>query len=255
MGSTITKHPAGAGLRWLVEGWRLFAKSWGVFIGIMLVMLILMIGANFIPILGQLAVSLFGPVLAGGFFYACNRLTNDQPIGIGDLFAAFRSGAPTGPLIGLGALSLVFYLIVFVLMFFASSSMMVAMDALQAGSPDAAAMVPPAVVSPMMLFVSLAVLTLTALWYAAMAFAIPEIAFNGQGPVQALGRSLKASLRNWLPLLIFGLLSFLAMMIGLMVTFGLGILVIGPWTGAALYCAWRDIFLSPVSTDSSVVQV
>ena len=258
MSATINKHAAGRGLGWLGAGWQLFAKSWGVLLGMTLILTLILLVATFVPLLGQLAVTLFGPVFAGGFFYAYNRLADGHEISVVDLFAAFRSGAPTGPLLGLGALSLVFYALVFLFIIVLSSAMMMGMDAAQLSqfenfdpqTSDPRELLP--AIGPMFLIGAGVMLILTGLWYAAMAFAVPQVAFNGAGPVNALGTSLKASLINWLPLLISGVITFVVMLITVPLTLGFAMLVLGPWMGASLYCAWRDIFLQ--AAGSSVVE-
>lgn len=258
MSGVINKHRAGMGLRWLIGGWRLFTRSWGVFVGMTLLLTVIMLVTTFVPLLGQLAVTLFGPVFAGGFFYAYNRVADGHKISVGDLFAAFRSGAPTGPLLGLGGLSLVFYALMFLFIVVMGSAMMMGMDAAELSrfehfdpqTTDPRELLP--AIGPLFFVAGGLALILTGLWYAAMAFAVPQVAFNSAGPINALGTSLKASLINWLPLLVSGLLSFLALLVAVPLTFGLAMLVLGPWMGASLYCAWRDIFLPQAGT--SVVQ-
>jgi hypothetical protein len=58
---------------------------------------------------------------------------------------------------------------------------------------------------------------------------------------EAFAQSFAAFARNPAPLLVFGALSFGLLMLGLL-TNGLGLLLALPWSAAASYAAWKDIF-------------
>jgi hypothetical protein len=65
--------------------------------------------------------------------------------------------------------------------------------------------------------------------------------FDGEGFRAAFAQSGAAFARNLAPLVLYGALSFGLVMIGL-ATNGIGLLLALPWSAAASYAAWKDIF-------------
>ena len=65
--------------------------------------------------------------------------------------------------------------------------------------------------------------------------------FDGERFRAAFAQSGAAFTANFAPLLLYGALSFVLLMIGL-ATSGLGLLLALPWSAAASYAAWKDIF-------------
>ena len=67
------------------------------------------------------------------------------------------------------------------------------------------------------------------------------VLFDGEEFGAAFAQSAAAFARNTGPLLVYGLLSFLLLMLGL-ATSGIGLLLALPWSAAASYAAWKDVF-------------
>jgi uncharacterized membrane protein len=65
--------------------------------------------------------------------------------------------------------------------------------------------------------------------------------FDGESFRTAFAQSGAAFARNLTPLVLYGALSFGLVMVGL-VTNGIGLLLALPWSAAASYAAWKDIF-------------
>ncbi len=65
--------------------------------------------------------------------------------------------------------------------------------------------------------------------------------FDGEDFRDAFAQSGAAFARNTGPLAVYGLLSFLLLMMGL-ATSGIGLLLALPWSAAASYAAWKDVF-------------
>ncbi|MGE5089449.1 MAG: hypothetical protein ACM3QY_10020 [Candidatus Levyibacteriota bacterium] len=65
--------------------------------------------------------------------------------------------------------------------------------------------------------------------------------FDGAPLRDVFAQSWTAFLRNLAPLAVYGALSFVLLMLGLL-TNGLGLLLALPWSAAASYAAWKDIF-------------
>ena len=72
------RHPAafvaGAGWTWVVQGWRLFARSPVMWIVAVLLLCIMQFALLLIPLLGAVIVHVLNPVFAGGLALACRVL-------------------------------------------------------------------------------------------------------------------------------------------------------------------------------------
>jgi uncharacterized membrane protein len=65
--------------------------------------------------------------------------------------------------------------------------------------------------------------------------------FDGAGFREAFAQSGDAFLRNLVPLALYGAIAFVLLMLGV-ATSGLGLLLALPWSAAASYAAWKDVF-------------
>ena len=65
--------------------------------------------------------------------------------------------------------------------------------------------------------------------------------FDGAGFRHAFTQSAAAFTRNLRPLVVFGALSLALLLVGL-ATSGLGLLLALPWSAAASYASWKDVF-------------
>jgi len=81
---------AGAGVDWIGEGWRLFAKAPLMWVISILVLVVLAVVVNIIPIIGGLAFQLLQPVFAAGFIVACRSIETGGEFELEHLFAGFK---------------------------------------------------------------------------------------------------------------------------------------------------------------------
>ena len=70
----------------------------------------------------------------------------------------------------------------------------------------------------------------------------PLVLFGNALPLQALGISVKACWRNWLPLLVYGVVLIPVVLVAALIPMLLGMLVAGPILFGSLYTAYQDIF-------------
>ena len=49
-------RPAGNGWTWIADGWRMFMKAPGIWIAVVVVMMAIALAANFIPLVGPIAM-------------------------------------------------------------------------------------------------------------------------------------------------------------------------------------------------------
>jgi uncharacterized membrane protein len=228
-------RPAANGWTWIAEGWELFKRQPGMWIGIVVLAAVIFIAVGLIPIVGNLAMTLFGPVFAGGVMVGCKTLDSGGELELGHLFAGFRSR--TGTLIGVGAFYLAGTLaVVLVVSLIMGVGMLTMMGG---GDPkDVAAM---GVTFLLALLVMLALLlpVIMAVWLAA-----PLVMFHDQGALEAMKGSFSGCLKNVLPFLLYSVVLFVLMIIATLPVL-LGWLVLGPVFAASIYTSYRDIYLKP----------
>src|SRR6185436_19652205 len=123
---------AGQGWAWIASAFGLFRKRAAAWIGITVVLFVVLFVLNLIPLLGALANMLLMPVFLGGLLLGCRALDNDGEFGVGQLFAGFSN--QTGRLVILGALTLVGWIAIMIVVFAVIGS---SMKGLMSGDPAA----------------------------------------------------------------------------------------------------------------------
>ncbi len=91
---------AGRGWTWLAQGFSLFAKSPGVWIGVMLIFFFGTMVVALIPIIGSLAINLLMPVIFAGLLLGCRALQHGEPLEVSHLFAGFKQNVGQLVLVG-----------------------------------------------------------------------------------------------------------------------------------------------------------
>jgi uncharacterized membrane protein len=222
--------PSGNGWQWIVSGWELFKLNPGVWIANVLILFVVLIVLSVIPLLGQLAAQLLLPVFVGGLMLGCYALTHGEPYEVGHLFAGFRE--KFGPLLLLG----VFYVVASLAIFF-----VVAMVFGMGFLATAVSMKPSGSIMTVLLMVlvtmALGIPLAMAIWFAPALVVMQNIA-----PLDAMKQSFQACLKNIVPFLVYGIVSFVISILAA-IPFLLGYLVWGPVIVASVYAGYRDIFL------------
>ena len=228
-------QPAGHGWSWIAEGWELFKRQPGVWIGIVLIAFVIFILVALIPFVGGLLLSLFGPVFGAGIMIGCKSLDSGGQLEIGHLFAGFKE--KTGTLIAVGSIylgaSLVVMLVVGVTMGVGMAAMM------GQGDPQQMQTMGMTMVLAMLITFALLLPVVMAIWLAS-----PLVVFHEQGAVEAMKGSFFGCLKNIVPFLVYGIVMFVLMILA-SIPLGLGWLVLGPVFGASIYASYRDIYLKP----------
>ena len=227
--------PAGNGWRWIADAWAFTAEQRWTFIGLFLLIVLLQIAANFVPLIGPLALSLLSPVIVGGFLLGCEGVRRGERLEVGHLFAGFQRHS--GKLIGLGALSLAFGILAAIIMLsIVGASMFPALFGGAEPNPEEVM----GTLVPMLLAV-LVILALSLPLWMAMMFATPLIVLTDAELVPALKTSFFACLKNVLPFLVWSVAIFVLAIVASIPLF-LGWLLLGPILMVSLYLAYRDIF-------------
>jgi len=228
-------RPAGNGWSWIAEGWELFKRQPGLWIGMVLLAAVIFIAASLIPIVGPLATTLFGPVFAAGVMVGCKTLDSGGELELGHLFAGFRER--TGTLIAVGALYLAATVVVIVVVSLVMGVGMMTM--MGAGDPQEVAAMGMTIVLAVLIMFALLLPAVMAIWLAA-----PLVVFHEHGALEAMKGSFAGCLKNILPFLVYSVVLFV-FAIAATLPLMLGWLVLGPVFAASVYASYRDIYLKP----------
>ena len=234
---------AGAGMRWVSQAWTLFKARPGLWIGMALAVLLIMMVLSMIPGLNFVLSLGFGVIIAG-FVISAYELDENQNLEFAHLFAGFQRNLGQLLLLGLLYLLAVTILIFTVLILFGAVTMTVfgSLSPLDIWSVSAhgdsriwsGSMIMVALLA-LLVFLALIVPVAMAIW-----FAPALIALNGMTAVDAMKLSFKACWVNIIPFFVYGLilvgLSFLALL-----TLGLGYLVLLPVIYITYYTSYREV--------------
>jgi uncharacterized membrane protein len=227
-------RPAGHGWAWIKSARRLTKQQTWTWVGIFIVFAIIGAGLTAIPIVGSLTLYFVMPLLFGGVTLGCDAAYRGQPVTFGHLFAGFRSRA--GKLAGLGLATMVLYFGIFLIVaaIFGTTSALTLSGMAQPDTSDPAVMVSMALAALVML--ALAIPVYMAIW-----FSYALIVINDFDVVRALKTSFSGCLKNMMPFLVYGVMTFL-LAIAATIPLMLGWLILGPVMFASLYTGYRDIF-------------
>lgn len=267
---------AGRGASWWAQGWRTFTSSFGTWIGIMLIYIIITILISIVPYVGDVGHSLLAPVFIGGLMLGCRAIARDQPLKVAHLFEGFQA-AHFVPLLIIGAIDIALWLLLAAVVaggVFGSGSLMEMMRHGGANPMDMMASSAGAI-GVGGLFASLAALVIGAVIGALNWFAPALVVLHGAKPIDAMKTSFVATWRNWLVFLVYGLIALavslvvfvvvgaLAVTLGLSFFAGAGIvgmigvavlamlllalvaLVLGPIVFGSTYAGYADCFADP----------
>jgi len=232
---------AGRGWGWIVEGWQLFAKAPGVWIVMLLIYLGISVVLSLIPFIGALAHALLNPLLIGGMLFGAAALARGEALEIGHLFRGFQDQERMGPLVMLGLISVAGYVLIFLaIVVFVGGSVATGVMLESTGTSVA-----PAAASGLFvgagLIVMLIVLSIGLLVTMALFYGIPLVMLAGQNAWPAAQDSIAACWINTLPLLVFGLI-YLVLVVVAIIPLMLGFLILAPVTFGAVYASYRDVF-------------
>ena len=226
--------PPGNAFDWLRQGWALFAANPGLWIGLAIVLLVIVLGVQIVPLVGTLAAHLLMPVLGAGLLLVCRKIDEGESVRIDDLFAGFKQNA--GPLVLVGVLyMLAMFAIVVIVVVVGGGSVA---GGLLSAQPAGLGVIFGGLMLSLLLSLALSVPVVMAVWFApALVF------FNNMQPVEALKASFEACMKNVLAFLVYGLIVLvLAFFAALPVD--LGFLVLIPVLAGSVYAAYRDVFVA-----------
>ena len=227
-------RPAGHGWSWISASWDLFKRQPGMWIGMWLLFVIIMIGAGILPFLGTLLTALFWPVFVAGFAVGSRALDEGGELEIAHLFAGFRERL--GPLLGVGALSLLASLIIGMVVGLGLGAG--AFTMMRSDPETMAALAGTTMALLVLITMALLLPVMMAAW-----FAPALVVFQGEGVIDSMKGSFAGCLKNIVPFLLYGVVLFIASIIAA-IPLGLGYLVLGPVMAGSIYAAYRDIYFT-----------
>jgi hypothetical protein len=194
------------GSAWWGEGWRLFRRSPGMWVAIVLLYLVVTVLVSVVPYVGDLGTSLLTPVFVGGMMIGCRALDRGEPLRISHLFEGFQA-AHFVQLMIIGALNVALTL-VFKLV---SGAGLLGTEALErlalAQDPMAGLAGSALAMSATALLVLLLVLVALTVFAMLNWFAPALVALRGMRAIEAMKVSFVACLRNWVPFLVYSLIA------------------------------------------------
>jgi len=223
--------PSGNAWQWIVDGFGLFKRSPGIWILNLFILFILMVVLAVIPIVGGVALLLLLPVFGGGLMLGCDAVMRDEPLEVGHLFAGFRD--KVGQLILVGVLYLVGSIVIGLIagVLIGASVFGAVFSGGNVGASAATLML------GLLVALGLSVPLVMAMW-----FAPALIVFHDLKPMDALTQSFQGCLKNIVPFLVYGIITFVIGMLA-SIPAGLGWLIWGPTLIGSIYAGYRDIFL------------
>jgi uncharacterized membrane protein len=193
-------HPARRGIAWLRDAATMLAAARVRWLMLLLAYYVIQLMVSVVPVIGPLAMMVVRPVFTVGFLAAAWTQQRGGVPEIGHLFRGFQTNLrallPIGVVLVAGTT-----LAVLATALVDGGTLLDAITS--SGKPDEAIIANGRVEAAMLFGIVCALPTLLAVW-----FAPALVVFQDCGARQALGTSLRASMANWRPLAVYGLLLF-----------------------------------------------
>lgn len=230
---------AGACFDWFRQGWAMFVAYPAIWLTLSILFFVLLCSLMIVPLVGQLAIYMLLPILIAGMLHVCQRISEDQIPEVRDLFVAFHRD--TTQLIITGLLNLAGTFAVGIMLTVVASGSALGGSMLGAlGAPTLLGL--GAIVGGMMVSGLFAVVLLTLLLMS-LWFAPALVFFHHMHAWPAIKASFMSCANNWLPFLLFGLITVVLTFFALL-PLGLGLLLLLPVMVGTLFAAYRDIFIA-----------
>ncbi len=238
--------PASTGVAWIKLSFTLFRAQPLGWIGLTSAWMFTTILLFFVPVIGAAIATIMQPGFFAGFVLAARDQEAGKPVGVHQLFAAFRANGR--PLVTLGSITLLAEIMVMVILSLMGFPRMV--PAGDGGLPDVQAYVQLLDGKEWLVFLAFALMLAikAALWFCAAILAL-----NPMPATHAIRWSCYALIANFLPMLVFGILMTLIFFVAALPPF-IGMLVAMPIYAIAHYVTYRDLFRPSIEVDASRIE-
>ncbi|MEQ1961750.1 BPSS1780 family membrane protein [Xenorhabdus khoisanae] len=238
---------AGAATEWIGNAWEMFKASPLKWILMTLIYIVILIIAQFIPLLGILAV-IFGPVFVAGFIAASEKQRTTADFDIESIFYGFKN--KLGSLVAVGGLYFGLYLLGFIAAMIIGGASIFQLI-LSGQDPDLALLIgsfSTFLLAIVILYIFI-IVALAFIWFAPALIIINDLKFG-----EAVSMSLSAVRKNLFGGFLFFLLMGLLMFVSA-IPLLLGLLVTIPVYMITYYTTYRSIFYTPEEkeTKSSLI--
>lgn len=240
------KVPAGHGWLWIKQAFELFKKSPLLWMVLTAIGVVGMSAISYVPVVGELLSTILMPVLLAGYMIGARDLAKGEELELAHLFAGLQHNAQQ--LIALGGINLVAQLLTLGAMMLTGGGALVTLI-LSGKQVEDPTMVAQALAGAG--FALLVGAVLFSILLMAMQFAPMLVMFKHMTPILAMKTSLRAFLRNWLPLTVYGLM-LMPFAILASVPMMLGWLILLPIIIASLYTIYIDLF--PMTVEPQTVE-
>jgi hypothetical protein len=234
---------AGRGIEWIKQIVEVIKGNPAAFLLMGLIPAVIAI----IPFLGGLALLLLLPTFYAGIAYAAREQDQGRPADVKHLFQGFNEPGRIGPLVTL-CLPQVAAMVVMLIL-----GVVLVGGAMLGGGLGASGNINPAALLGGMgfgfLLLMLIGIAVGIAVFMAVLFAIPKVMFDGDAPFPAMQASFSAALANLVPIIVFGLvvgiaIVIVAALIGWIPVFGMiaVLTLVYAVIGVAHYVIWRDVY-------------
>ena len=213
------------------EGFKIFKKNIGGFIGIVLVNLLISSAVSLIPLLGGVISYFVGSLISAGMIFVCKKIRNGEESQFNDFFEVFKNPGPFLLLILVQVCMIMVVALPGIAVFFS----LYYKTFFGGGTPSFASMI---AIFPVLLLILIPALFLSMCYI----FSFHIYLFINNDFWVAMEASRKFVMKNWLS--VFGFLIIIALLFALLtiVTCGLGYFVMLPFAVASIYIAFESIF-------------
>ncbi len=223
--------------RYISQGWDLFKKGAGSFIGFILLYFIISFVLGLIPFVNFFASFVQQALIAGLFLFCRNLLKQNEEFG--DFFGGFKF---FGNIVGYILILLLILIPVLALMFGALIPFELLPDLMNADPSNMEYLFEDLAVSFAARLPILFLIILLAMYISvSYSFALPLIADSKLGPWTAMETSRKIIGKKFFPFLGMYVLMGIGAVIGIGITCGLGMLIIVPLMYCIIFSAYNDI--------------
>ncbi len=225
------------------EGFKIFQKNAGGFIGITVIYLIVNYVLNLIPFVGSTITNFVGAFFYAGMIVVCKKIRNEEEVQFNDFFEVFKN---PGPFI---LLVFVQFAIIFLMAIPAVAFFFIRYKDVFVGSAT------PSIemyysIGPV-IFLALIPVFFLSMCYT---FSFHVYLFINQDFWTAMEASRKLVMKNFFSILGFYFVLGLMLIFGLIVTCGLGLFVLFPLIAGSIYVVFDSIFKPNTNTFDTKVE-
>ncbi|WP_028582522.1 BPSS1780 family membrane protein [Desulfogranum japonicum] len=200
------KVSASRGWSWILEAISMFHQEFWLWVRMILVIGIINIPLAFIPVLGQLVLYLISPVLGAGLMIAADKQDQGESPGTWTVFAGFRQ--QRNQLLMLGLYQILFFVSLGVVSFFIVGGGFLR-NILAGVEPQMTDVSITGFIICMVIFFIAMCFFFAAYW-----FSTCLVGLAGCSAGSSLAASFRATMKNWLPFLVYGICGIIAVFLG-----------------------------------------